>query len=351
MAIAAKRFTYLDRETDISVLDFSSVKSSGVFNTNNGKDVGLTQDIEDFVTNNSQAPRISPLSSFDPTARSTKGSIGNIKDLTNASNQELQKLMDGIFPENDVAKASFNTLATKCKTNGMNNFNLGKPYDASIDCGGKKRKNSNGGCSTNGFSDILNLVTDGDYNSRYNDLNQALRGIISLSKIGYDMNMCGVFNAVKGTQGINLLSRASGSLLGSLGSSGNVLGVLDLANSSAGLHTVLENPKGISNVFTGFKMPTEIKEANYTDFSDRVTGSMEIFDENWDKSEVDDLMSISQITSKNNDLDKVFKSKAISKVAFDEDHLDIVSNDPSLYMSTAYSAIGSKSNSWALLGV
>ena len=348
MAIAARRFNFLDRETNVPVVDFSTVKTSAVYNGSNAGDIGLTQDIEDFVTNSTQAVKIAG-KEVDSSVRAAKGALGSIKDLTKASNEQMQKIMGGMFPGNPQAQSVFNTLATKCKTTGMNNFNLGKPYDLDVDCGGKKRKGAKGACNSAGFNDVLNKLTDGEYKAQYSNYNEILRGIVALSKIGYNLNMCGVFNAVKGTQGINLLSRASGSLLGTLGAAGNTLGVLDVAGSSVGLHPLRENPSAIKTAFTGFTIPKEVKQNTYPEFSDRYTGAMELLDDKWDKSKEDGIMSISNAPLKHNDLNNVLKSKAVSKSVFDEDHLDVVSNDSSLYLASAYGSIGKQASGWASL--
>jgi hypothetical protein len=278
--ISAKRFTFFDRETDVPVSDFEDIQSSEIFNSPNSIDIPLTADVLEFLNNDVQISEIFIPEIKDPSVRSSKGSLGSLKDIAKLSDRDLDKEISKLLPKNPLAQSAFSSLSAKCKTKGISNLNLGKPYNANLDCGGKKRigNGSGDGCSPSGFNDVLNKLTDGKYGGTFNDLNSSLKNLVGLSKFGYSMNMCGVFSALSGDINKNVLSRASGSLLGSLGNSGNVFGIMDLAGSSSGLHSLLENPSGIKNAFNGFKLPTEVKQSDFSSFGDRFMGSMELFD-------------------------------------------------------------------------
>lgn len=337
MTVQAVRYKFLDTETDVAVADFLSNNSSSILNSPNVDYTAMSPDVQSFISSENQIPNVVLPTIPDPTVRPTKSIFGKIKDVASYSSKDIDSMIGGLLPSNPLAQGAYKLLATNCKTNSFKNFSLGKPYDTNIDCNGKKRKGVSGGCSSPQFGNVLNKLTNGAYNATFNDLNASLKNLVNLASFGYDMNMCGVFNALSTGMGKDILSRASGYLLGSLGSSGNIMGVMDLAGASAGLHTVLENPSGISDTLTNFKMTSEIPQYTLPDFSDRLTGSMELFSPTWANSDYDDLNSVAFSDDYNSDLDDVFSSKTLSNV-ISADDLDSVPSDDFTFMAGGYSS-------------
>jgi len=143
-----------------------------------------------------------------------------------------------------------------------------------------------------------------------------------------------VFSALTGDLDKDVLSRASGALLGHLGSSGNVLGVLDLAGASTGLHTLIENPSGIATAFKNFSIPSEIKLGSLNGFSDRLTGAMELYSDSWNQSSYDGMLSTSYADGYNPQVNEVFQSKLLDNtIGLD---LDVPVIDDHAFMSAAY---------------
>jgi len=153
--------------------------------------------------------------------------------------------------------------------------------------------------------------------------------------------MCGVFGALAGGLDKDMLSRASGGLLDNLSSKGNMLGIFDLAASSAGLHPLLENPNGISSIFNNFNIPSDVNDNGYSNLSDLLTTSVDSLDSGWNISSYDNTLSTGLIDNVNDELKDVYKSSLMDNF-FDEDNLDLAVNNNTDYLSAA---IQSKNNS------
>jgi hypothetical protein len=344
MAIAAKRFKFLNEETNVAVSDFIS-NTSDIFNSVNNEVKQLLGTTEDFIKGAVKDSGIQGLKDKIPKdeIREVKQLYGNLKDLTKFSTKDIDNAIKDLLPDNPVVQSAFGKLSGSCKTKALSKGGLGKPYDANINCNGKSRKANAGSCNSGELSNVLNKLTNGSYNAEFSDMNRNLKNLMALSSYGYDMNMCGVFGALSGSLNKDLLSRASGALLGQLSSGKNVLGILDLAGASAGLHTLLEYPKGITDSLTNFKNPIEFLERDQVELGDRFKGAMTLFKDGWDKSDVDDLLSLSSVESYNSELDTTLSCGRLGN-SFTEDELDEVFEDDDSVFSAAYSAKAEEPN-------
>jgi hypothetical protein len=343
MAIAAKRFTFLDNETNVATTDFSKADNTTILNSPNNENKSITTELAAFIKKTGPNPDIKSIlkgivgTNSSIPGRISKGASSNLLDTSSLLPKDLDKLTTSMFSGNSSASSAINQLPTTCrnKVSGMSGY--GRPYDPTVNCNGNSQRSNYNSCNSSQYGNALNKITGGQYNSSYNDANSLLASLLGLSNLGYDMNMCGVFGSLSSSLGngnTNLLSRASGAILGDLSSKGNTLGILDLANGSMGLHTKLENPGGVSNALSSFSTPSVIKEKDYSVFSDRFMGSMETFDDKWNKSSVDNSVSSRNISS-NKDLSKVFKGKVMDNV-YDENNLNTAPSNDFNFLSIAF---------------
>ena len=158
---------------------------------------------------------------------------------------------------------------------------------------------------------------------------------MALSGYGYNLGMCGVFNALSQGMPKDVLSRASGGLLSLLGSSGNTNGFLDVAKSSVGLVPLLTNPDSIRGFFDNFKKPSNVKESNLTNLADRALGGVELLDDSWNKSRVDGSLSIAQSTRNQRDLSDAFGAK-LSDRSFNGSGLNTAPSNDDDFLLGAY---------------
>lgn len=348
MTIAANRFKNLDNQFNIGITNFLSAADDAILNIPDINVNVITPELADFINKSLQTPVVKPSSIADSTVRAAKNALGAIKNLSSLSTKDIDKLVSGLLGGNASAQSLFNKLGPKCSTKGLSTGKLGKPYDANIDCNGKKRKGNSKGCTSSEYSNVLNKLTNGRYEATSKDLNSALQNLVALSKYGYDVNLCGVFTELSTGLGKNLLSRASGALLGHLGLTSNPLGVFDLAGASAGLHSLIENPGAITGVFKNFKIPSEIPGKDLSGFCDRLTGSMTLIKDDWNKSAYDGMISTSFSSEFNSSVDTVFKAKQTGN-SFSITNLNTPIIGDDTFLATAYS-MGSANVNSGLLG-
>lgn len=361
--IPAQRFNFLDSDTNLPVSEFQAPQSSSIFNTLNNHLSEIDADVEEFIKNTSQLAKeeldalkgaIEDAVSTKPLAQSlssakeslddvgvtrgTKSLFGAVKDLKKLTPRALDDVIAKTLPNNPVVQSAFRTLSSRCKGNAFGRGGLGKPFDASINCGAGNRKAGGNGCDTSSFNNLLNKLTGGQYNAAYSDMNQVLNNLMALSMYGYKMNMCGVFGALaQGVESSGLLSRAAGGLMNALSEDKNMMGILDLASATAGLTPLLENPGGIGKILSNFEIPSEIKNSALGDFSKRFTGALSLFSDSWGTSLADQVPSVADFGDNYSpDLSALLDADVKNNI-YGVDELDRVPFRNEDYLATAYS--------------
>lgn len=337
MAISTKRFTFLDEETNVAIADFYNEGNTDILNSPINELKTIDSDMEEFLSNAVQSAKENiPSTDWEiipSDTRISKDSFSNLANLDNFSSKDITSMISGLLPGNPLAQASFSKLSSNCKNRAGSRRGSGRPYGQSNNCNGNRRSASNS-CDSNQFGSAISQATGGNFNFGFLDLDSMLGNITGLSAMGYDMNMCGVFGSL--SQGIpytDMLSKASGSLLGGLTSSGNVLGMLDLASSSGNLKTKLFNPSAISSMLSSFNFPKEIKQNGNSSLTNRFTGAMEIFDTNWNKSSHDNILTTHGV--RNSDARSLMQQRALDNI-YNQDNLDVAPSDDFSFYSAAF---------------
>lgn len=336
MSIPAKRFQFLDQETDVAIADFFSTKDAAILSSPNLEVPEIGADMQDFFSQLTQPAVTTATSTGNDLVRQAKGALGSFQSLGTLSTKDIQGKIGELLPGNSTAQNAFKQLSSSCQSNSQKRMSPMKPYNSKINCGNGSRigKNS-GGCTPGSFNDLLNKLTGNAYGGTISDLNRTLQNLLNLAGMGYSMNMCGVFSALSPGVDLNVLGRAGGLLLGELGSTKNTLGVFDLAGATTGLAVLKEVPNGISNFLNNFTNPKEVKESGFGSLGDRLTGSMELFDPNWATSSFDGSLSTGFSDTYSGDLDKLLSSKAMDRT-ISADSLNDIPNDDMAFMSMAY---------------
>lgn len=344
MALSAKRFKVLDDETNLPTLDFTDVKTADLFNSPNLEMRDMDSDMTDFVKQAaaSKSFDLSPLKDqASSLVRPSKDIFSSVKDVSSLTSGALDKAIADLIP-NASAQSAYKKLAASCKTGPLGHYNSGKPFDTNVDCNGKSRTSSGGGC-TNGFSNVLNALSGGAYNSTSRDLNSALSNLVALATTGYNMNMCGVFGALSGGLPNLVQSRGASAIMGALGSSSNLRGVFDIAGSTTGSGFALtkDYPGMIPNVFDNFKTPFDAKQTEYTSLNDTINESMSNFDTDWNKSSTDGILSCSYINKPSTDYNDILRGDAMN-FNVNENNLDLI---PSSVTNLTRASLAAKSSS------
>ena len=337
MAISTQRFKFLDEETNLSISDLYTSGNTDILNSpmNDLKDID--SNMEEFLQNAMQSVKSKlPLDEVPGNFRLSKDGLPDLTDISNLSQNDLISLALSMMPDNPLAQGLFSQMSNKCRGRAGGRRGSGRPYGQQNSCNGNQRQASQR-CGSNGssqFGSALSKYTNGAFQYDFLDLDGQLTSITSLSSMGYNMNMCGVFGSL--SQNVpyqDMLSKASGSLMGSLSSSNNILGMMDLANSSANLKTKLFNPSTITSMLSSFVFPSEIKQRDNSSLANRYTGAMELFDSNWNRSRYDQTLTTHGISNRN--MNSLMHQRALDNI-YDENHLDIAPSDDASFMSLSF---------------
>lgn len=346
--ISAQRFKLLDRETNIGVAPFSSDLDAGVLNsvTNSFDEVNAT--LESLIASASQKAKseiealkdISAQDALDAATRTAKGMGGKITDLMSLPEAKLSELMGEFSDGNAQVSKSLMGIMKTCSGRGMGYGLPGRPYDPSINCGAGEIKvgtsGSSASCNASSYGNLLSKLTGGSYGSVFSDFNSALRKVMALAGYGYNLGMCGVLGAVSGGLPNDVMSKASGGLLGLVGMAGNTNAVLDIAKSSVGLLPLTTNPMAIETFLSNYKKPSNTTEAMLSGLSDRTVAGLELLDDNWGISDYDGSLSICKAPGYSKDLDSAW-SASLTDRSFGAADLDNAPIDDLDFMFASYS--------------
>jgi hypothetical protein len=384
--IQAQRYKFLDQETNLPVTDFVNSIGSDILNFNKTLEGDMQKNISSLIANATQnlntnlsavnIPSLSSLgldklsldglglgnlgldklnlnsfgldnlgiddsmlSKIGDSFRSVKALNSTLRNIKNLSASDLEQQVGNLFPDDPATQAAFKSLAYKCKTSSFKAAKIGKPFDPAISCnGGGKKKTSEKGCKAESYGDLLNKITGGEYKATYNNANQALNTLVNLANLGYDMNLCGVFNALSGGKDRLLLVKAGGAILQALADKGNMNGYMDLSKSVQGLDIGAVAPGAVTQALSNHSLPPEVRQKDYSDYSDRLTGATEMYDTAWSRSKLDNIYSVSIFGKKDMSLWNAMSSKAIS-VPVSEDDLDVVPSGPDQLLSIGYASM------------
>jgi len=360
MAIAAKRFQFPNLETNVAISSFTKGLSGDVLNDPANVLKEASESLNSLVDSAQQKAEgfLSQLTSGNPLAaitRASKDIKGTVSDIKGLPGKAMEEALGGIVGNNSSAIKGLKSVLEQCSKPGLGTGLPGKPYDASMNCGagnikvGQAGSMGGGGgssCNASSFNDILNKLTGGGYNASFNDFNSALKSLMALAGYGYNLGMCGVFGALSKGLPTDVLSKGAGSLLSSLGSASNVNGFLDVAKSSVGLTPLALSPSGISDMLGNYTHPDWLKQSNFGDMAERLSGGMELLKDDWNKSLTDGSLSIADAMGHSKDLAESFVSK-VSDRSYGEDDLDISPNsDEDFYAASLSSDEDSGDSFW-----
>lgn len=363
MTITAQRFKFLDQETNVPSIKFSSTLDSAILNAAAAPAIEnitilqelINRDVKDTLTELEKAK-----TSFESNdvlssvMRFTKEIGSSLRDLASLPDKVLGEYVGNIFPDGEHSKMIKNIIQ-RCQTRGSGYGIPGRPYDASVNCGaggisvgtGSYGGYNNSSCNVSSFGNLLNKLSGGSYQSGFSDLSKALQSLMSLAGLGYNMNLCGVFGAIGQGLPSDALSKASGSLMTTFGLAGKTNAVLDIAGSSVGLTPTLSSPGVIPTFLKNYTNPSNVRERDYSGMSDRVMAGLELIDEDWNHSESDGLLSIAQAPGLQTDLKNIVKS-SLTKKAFSVSSLDTIpdSDDDFLFGSYAMKTAETTLSNW-----
>lgn len=386
MSIPARRFEFLNKETNIGVMDYINVHDSGLRGKSgrddtSGLDKSLTAAKEEVANKLTDLvkPAMEAKSAVDNMVasiknmlpdmdmkgidlkglfRQTKGVLGLMGDMAKMPSKVLDGMLSKMFPNNPLAKGIAGDVFKICDSMGSGLGNM-KPYNAGIDCNGKNLKGSKGNCKPAGVSNLLDAITGGSYSKGIRDVNSMINGVVALATSTYKANMCGGFSSSIG--GLNgnksAIDRAGAMIMTALGSKHNIRGMLDVLKDANGSNIGKQVPGLVKNLLGkpllaakeyGKDKLSKITEQFGGDTRDAkgiftgVKDGASLLDKNWDKNAAGQP-SIAKVVDSN--LTSVKSNTGFSGLTLNSlqnnplslNNLNSVNNDLSDSLCTAYS--------------
>lgn len=348
MPIKAERFKLLSDETHVASSPFGAGVDDGLVNTIQNKLKETGSAIDDLISNALPGPIKEMISNakdaLAPYARDIKSVAGKQIDYTKVPDELFGKFTTSL-PGIDAKQAkSLQDLLKKCGRGSNYNYG-GRPYDVSMNCRGNKASlggfGSGSSCNASSFSNLLDGLTQGNYQKGYRDLSSAMRAAMAISGYGYNLGLCGVLSSIKTSDIFNKLglgnleySKIAGSLLGIVGKEGNTNGWLDIAGNSAGLSPLLVNPGASSDLLNNFSIPSSLRDSSLTDLGTRTLESLEGIDISWAKSLKDNIPSLKSFDTVTDDF-KDMADAYLTDRSFDINQLDEIPQEDNDFLMTA----------------
>lgn len=370
MAIAAKRFSVLDQEMNVPVMDFSGIPDSSILNSPLLEIKQGSASLDELVQSSIQdvqlqipavpAPPVSDFNILD-FARSTKDSVSQVVSLQKMAPTQVTNYISSMGIGDQAQARKLAGLLSRCATPGMGTGLPGKPYDPSVNCGnGKVSVDSTGrgsSCDTGSYSDLINKLTNGLYNSGFRDINKLIQGLMALSGYGMNMGMCGVFGALVSPGSpfasipTDALSRASGSLMDAQALAGNVTGVFDVTKTVSGmdLYPLSSNPEIISDVANNFTCPAGIGDDGLVGLGQSTYGTFDALDTGWNVSGYDGTFSTAFADDYSSDLSTVNEAMLMDN-DLTLDDLDLVPEDDMTFQCGSYNGLPTDDSGFSVKG-
>jgi|JFJP01.1.fsa_nt_gi hypothetical protein len=327
MSILAKRFEFLDKETNLGINDFINVEDSNIRNIEIPDTKITTDTLSDFLfpvidmspIKKDAAAAANTLPAIDlkdikanDFFRTTKELTGEITSISKMPNKLADSLLSDLFPDGGIAKKLAKDVFKNCNDAG-NGFGNMRPFDLSSDCGGNNLIGSKGNCKPSGMSDLLDALTGGKYGKHFKNINGLINAVMGLAKGSYGANICGGFKASSSLLGTNkaAIDRAGLLTIASLVSTHQTKGMLDVLNTADPNKMSIQNPnmiKGLigsptiaasqygGNGSSVFMNQFGVDSRNLDDIYNGITDGATLLNENWDKNSSGDL-SLAKFTN------------------------------------------------------
>ncbi len=336
MAIPAKRFEFLSKETNVAISDFQTSSNSGTLNTAIATLEDVQKNVKDFL-DNSNAKTIDPVATLTKVdsfinTRVVKGLATKIEDITTKTPKEITDKIKALTNDNIIAAALIDKLPQICKDKAISKSPSDNPFGSKSICNGRSR-NTDSKCadSSKDFGKGISALTGGTFNYDFTSLDNLYNLLTGLTLGGFNMDMCGVFNSLVSSLNItdtNLLSKASSVVVKELTDLNDTTGLLDMASSSINLDIKSILPDVATNILSGYTLPKETISSELSSLYDRTKGALDIYDGGWFTSSLDTSLKLHPTSDAFKDiltskvLDNAFNSTDLTLApSLDEDFL------------------------------
>lgn len=317
MAISAQRFKFLDVQTNLPVMDFTGINTSDILNRATNDILSITQQLTSLVSGNQLTSAFEMLKSITSdtileAGRLTRDFYSTISTIDNWTTSQIHSATSRMFPNDPVLQNAFNQVGEKCKAKilaGLGNC-MNKKRMSQFN--GMRTMTNDRSCSVDTFVNLINHLTGGLYAPKLLDQCALSRMIAGVAIRGFEIGLPNVFSALSTRiEDQHLLAQTGVIVMNATARDGNMLGVMDVANSSVGGMLVAIDPSITGTVMQNFKIPQEYFERDVKGFYNDFSSSMNNLDSSWNtfKFNNTDIPSTANFDSMNAELSDMYQCK------------------------------------------
>lgn len=346
----AQRFKFLDLETNSPIEKFEDIKDSFIRNLESGNFKEISETLQRLMDTAEgiagdimkQIEESGPIKALKEITRETKGLFDKVMALTGLDDRLLDKFLDDISSDFQTKK-TVKHLIQSCRTATGGMGNVGKPFKSTTACASGNKRPLKSDCGSEEFAGHLEKLTNGTFKNTVQTPNKQLRKLVTIAGTGYNLGLCGAYNAVG--QGMDKRVRAKGAagLLSMTNKGRNSVGTMDIAKGSVGLQPKNYYPGVVSDFLSDFQAPLGTLEKNWSKLGQSVTATAELLDKKWNVSDYDGSPSLKNMGSFSRDLGNAFDSVRTG-MSFASSQLNDVVNKADNFVTGAYSMANKVNN-------
>jgi hypothetical protein len=315
MAVAATRFKFLDQQTNLATSDLVRSASSQILNSPQRDVLEVTAQLSALIDGNKFTDVKGILSTI---ARATLSATGITKnfftsrfDSSMMSSSEVDVLTNNMFSGNARASASFKVLGAGCRSSILGILSNLRNAKIKAWFNGKFKYATNRSCLPQAFAALINAITGGSYKASIVDQLAVSRMIAAVSIRGFQIGLPNVFSSLTGQiSDQHVLTQTGNMVIGNLAQSGDMYGIMDVANSSIGSLIKSVNPGIVKQALSNFKLPSDVNAGDLTSFYSGLSGSLNNLDPTWDNFNLSNgasILSAANMPLGNSDFSSMYK--------------------------------------------
>lgn len=347
MAISAKRFSILDQESNLGIVDLYGIRDTLPRNLPDFSMDELLGSLDGFLKQDRFDSVKEVLADVADASmgvpRVTKDFFSAKLDLVEAAKVGLDKLSKTMFGGDNDKMNVVRQMAERCKAYMMSGLGSRKMSKKLLDCGNSKRHDRGTPCDLNLFGDLLSKMGGVDFNLKTIDINAIEKMLAGIGIQGYGIGLCNVWGAVSaGVSDSGILGRAASTILGSVSDNFDMMAVRDIGRSlQDGVNVTSAVPGIAGKIMSGFKIPSEISDSKLPGFGTSFGLSMLNIDPMW-ATAADGIPSLENFSNSTlSDAGRMLEATAYDK-PFSMDVLDNMTEEVSDFGNDDYLFAGSQ---------
>ena len=349
MAITAKRFDNLNKQTNVAVIDFIDSKSSKILNNTKGG-IQKASDALGKIANGTGLEsikkalgKIDSSGIFGDTRLSTDG-LSSVMSLANEAKQTLDKVTETYMPVLDNAMNTYKAVSQEVKEAVSLGMAIKTAVESTVMMGKQILDVAKSGDIKN-IKDLKNLgdkIKSSGMLESIKDTSRLQNLVSSVSQKAHEYNMPNYFSDISGvfSKAEDMVKPASETIQYGCSRS-DMNAVTDVLKSDAAPFISPFNPSTMDEIFTSYKKPIEVTDSNSGGFFDDFTDIIGKASDSWDKVQTqyaEVKSSIGSVINRSGEWVDTLESKVNSQpVEIDENADEVVKVEEGDYLAGYYS--------------